>query len=313
MKTTRRQELRTNDLSQQIAQTGDYIKQHAVKLVALLIVVLGLAGGGYWTLHQRQVQEMDGWATLARSAVLAEIDTPIGVFESLAREARKPGLSAQAWLKVGDTAMARMWKARGPAADQLETESADNTDWPAKAEAAYKEVATRFPNDLTASGKAMVLLGVLAENQDDATKAGQWYSKITENELFAGTPFAEQATYRLANLAAWAEPVVFPDPVPTVPMSVESVDVSPMSIRPVAAPPPAVLETLKEQLKSQTPPAQAKPPAQPADGISPSEPAPADTPEQPAESQEPPPKSEPAVKPEPEQPQTSPGETGREP
>lgn len=217
MKTTRRQELRTNRLSQQIEEIGNYVKKNAVKLVVILVVVAAGIAGGYWVVHQREQRLMDGWATLSRTAVLADAGSPISVFESLARQDLQPALTAEALLKVGDAAATKLMNVDVSRVDATGNGPTDKTDWAVKAENAYAEVVKRFPNDLTASGKAMVLLGVLAEDKGNMEKAREWYQKVINNKRLAGTPFFEQATYRLARLERWSKPVVFPPPMQTVP------------------------------------------------------------------------------------------------
>lgn len=218
MKATRRQELRTNRLSQQIEQIGQYAKEHTISLVAAVAVGVVVIGAAYWYYAQRQRDVMDAWYALSGSAAAVDGDTPIETIESVARQDLQPALTAEALLRLGDKAMARLAPTGTANSGQAGDTAGAETDWSAKAGQAYLEVAERFrePAHVTASGKAMITLGVLAENADDAAKARQWYEQIISDERFAGTPFFENATYRLKNLDSWLKPVVFPGPTPTI-------------------------------------------------------------------------------------------------
>ncbi|MBN2561482.1 MAG: hypothetical protein JXQ75_11190 [Phycisphaerae bacterium] len=245
MKTERRQELRTNELSQQIEQIGDYVKENALVLTAVVVVAAIAVGGGFWYVNQQKKHLQDGWATLSKTAALADSGASVGVFESVALEDLSPGLTAEALLKVGDAAMASLMKPVGSDADSADVGPSDTTDWAAKAEGAYGEVVSRFPDNLTALGKAMILLGVVAEDRNDFEKARTRYKKVVDDKRFAPYPFLEQASYRLENLDSWATPVVFPPPQETVPQppageaDSSAASVTPTTIQPVAAEPDA--------------------------------------------------------------------------
>jgi hypothetical protein len=299
MKPVRRQELRTNQLSQQLGQIGAYIKKNKVTAAVMLVGVVAVVGGAYWRVHLRHRRVDDGWATLNRAAALVDEGSPISVFESIAEQELNPALTAEAWLKVGDVAMARLRESEDPSAESAQSGSAAETDWLAKARTAYTEVVTRCPDDLAASGKAMVLLGVLAENEDDSAQARKWYEEIVGNGRFEGTPFLAQASYRLDNLERWSEPVTFAAPEPAAPLLPLSDVQDPLlpepaiNLRPVEPPfldaaAPAEVEATVEPGDDAT-----APPDRPSDQAAPartdgSAAADAETPPTPAPQQEPP-------------------------
>jgi len=259
MKATRRQELRTNELS----QIGDYAKQNATKLVVTFAVIAVVLVGGYWFIHHQEQRVLDGWATLSRAAALADSDSSLGSLESVVQENLSPALTTEALLKIGDTAMVKLISPVDN--DGLTDVSTDTTEWSAKAVQAYTEVVTRFPTDTTASGKAMIMLGVLAENQGDTEKARGWYEKIVSNKQYADTPFFVQATYRLDNLAQWSTPVVFAAPMDTVPQppDVGSKDIS---VKPASPGSPTIrkLPSTPPQFEGKLPTAKKTPPLVPA-------------------------------------------------
>jgi hypothetical protein len=206
MRAERRQELRTNELAQQIDQVGDYVRKNATMLTAVVIIAAGVVGGIYWYASRQTSLKMAGWAALAQRNPPADAPVPVDAYREVAEENIDPVLSAHAWLKVGEAALAEMTK---PGA------AASGRDWQQIAEEAYQKVlAPGATNDLSLIGQAMIALGVLSENRSDMTKAGEWYKKLLADSRFADSPFALQAKFRLDGMAHWSSPVVFPPPPP---------------------------------------------------------------------------------------------------
>lgn len=213
MKTARRQELRTNDLSQQIDQFSAYVKQNAAVLTIIVCAAAILTAGGFWFVKNRHQQVMNGWALLSDNDVLKDPTGAIGQFRALAEEKRSPELTLAAWLRIGEIAMSQLASPESSAAG-----SAGKQQWSESAANAYNRVLTDYPNDITAVGQALIALGVLAEDQSNMEKARQYYQRVLDDSRFAETPFLAQAKYRLHGLANWSQPVVFaPAPV-TVPV-----------------------------------------------------------------------------------------------
>ena len=61
MKTTRRQELRTNDLSQQLAQIKDYVSTNMTAMTAVVVGAAVLTIGVYWFVAGRRATLMQAW------------------------------------------------------------------------------------------------------------------------------------------------------------------------------------------------------------------------------------------------------------
>ena len=253
MKTTRRQDLKTNELSQQIEQFRAYAKEHVGRLIAIGVVIVAAAAASYWYFHVREQRLMDGWTTLSGTEVLADGEASITVFESLAKEDLDPALTAEALLKVGDVAMGKITGPDASVDGPADPGAVDATHWNEKARTAYGEVVTRFRGNWTASGKAMLRLAVLAENQSDADTARSWYREIMEDERFAATLFHERASYRLANLDRWSTTVSFQQPVHTVP--------EPQDARPLGRPTSPSFPTSPRFLTSPNKPVPVRPPA----------------------------------------------------
>jgi hypothetical protein len=195
MKTARRQELRTNELSQQLDQISVYVKQNVAMLTIVIAVAAIVTAGGFWFVKSKQNQVMDGWAMLNDSEVLKDMSSAVGQFRTLAEEHRSPALTLAAWLRIGEIAMA---KVANPETSTAIGSSGPN--WSETALNAFSRVENDYPNDVSALGQAYISLGVLAENKSDNEKARQYYQKVVNDARFAGTPFVVQAKFRLEGL-----------------------------------------------------------------------------------------------------------------
>src|ERR1051325_2682403 len=115
MKAERRQELRTNELSQQIDHVGEYVKQNAAILTAIIIAAAAIVGGAFWYIKRQQSSLMNGWAVLSDRNASNEPGQRIDAYRDVANENLDPELTVQAWLRVGEAATMAMYKA--PKAD----------------------------------------------------------------------------------------------------------------------------------------------------------------------------------------------------
>ena len=222
MKTARRQELRTNELSQQIDQISDYVKQNAAMLTIIVAAAAILTAGGFWYVKGRQNRVMDGWAMLNDAEVLKDTRGAVDKFRDLADENRASALTLAAWLRIGELAMSRVANPDSAAAST-------DPNWAETAASAYTRVLEDFPNDVSAVGLARISLGVLAENKNDFDNARKSYKAILDDSRLADSAYAVQAKYRLAGLDRWSQPVAFapapivttaPDPLMTPPSAV---------------------------------------------------------------------------------------------
>jgi hypothetical protein len=220
MKTARRQELRTNELSQQIDQISDYVKQNAAMLTIIVTAAAILTAGGFWYVKSRQSRIMDGWAMLNDAEVLKDMRGAVDQFRTLAEENRSRALTLAAWLRIGEVSMSKVANPDpGAAADANWSETATN---------AYTRILEEFPDDISAVGLARVSLGVLAENKNEVDKARQQYQSVLDDSRLKESPFAGQARYRLDGLARWSTPIVFA-PAPPVTTSAPDLIMTPPS------------------------------------------------------------------------------------
>jgi len=214
MKTERRQELRTNELSEQIEQITDYVRRNGLLLSAVVLAAAVVFGGYFWYSSHRQAKANEAWASLSRMSREPDDAVVLSQIEAVANQDISPSLTAEALLLLGEKAMRKMAPTRSEAAQPAPE---DVAAWASKAKTAFESIIRRFPTEVTALGTAMMQLGVLHENQSEIAAAREIYEKIRSDARFQHTPFRALAEFRLARLDQWASPVVFPPALMTVP------------------------------------------------------------------------------------------------
>ncbi len=231
MKTARRQELRTNELSQQIDRLTDTLKQHGVLIVASVLAAIFIVFGGYWYLNHQAVIEDEGWSQLIPTAADEDIETVIERFRTVAEGDINPALSRAAWLSIGDRVLLELY---GPTpSNTVEKVEPDREKLLQTGQMAFTKVIDEESSDITARGRAMIGLGVLVENQGEIEKARTWYQNVIKDSRFDDSPFEIEATYRLAGLDTWSKPIEFPPPPP---IELVSTEPSNLNVNPVGTP-----------------------------------------------------------------------------
>lgn len=222
MRTERRQELRTNELSQQLRDAADYMKRNATTLTIGLVAAVVIVGGGFAYASSLKNQRAEAWNKLTLSGPDTDAVVRVEQAESVLQDEITPELSLQALLAIGDVSMREALDLK-PSTPALDAGAASSdVDWASRAKQAYSQILERFPEKPVPMGQAMIALGVLAENEGDVERARSWYQRVLDEERFALLPFRTHAEYRLTGLEHWSEPVVFPPPLMTVPVPVES-------------------------------------------------------------------------------------------
>lgn len=216
MKTTRRQELRTNELSQQIDQAGEYVKQNAAIFTLVLVIAAALVIGGFWYKNRQNTIEADAWGKLAAPVENEDAMTVIDRYQAVADEHISDAVTTTALLRVGDFALAEIANPT-PASEDGSQPGSDVAELTAKARAAFQKVIASASDDLTAFGHALMAMGIIEENAGQFDKARQWYDRLAKEKRLANTPFKAEAEYRLAGLDSWSQEVVFPPPPPMEP------------------------------------------------------------------------------------------------
>ncbi len=213
MKTERRQDLRTNELSTQLDEAGQYIKKNAVTLTIAVIAVVAVTAGGFAYHNSQENRRSDAWNAIDNFDPTIEPAEIIAQAEGVVAEDISPEITVAALLRIGDTAMQEY---ASPTLSEGGSDVAglsSGVDWIKKAETAYTRIVNDFASQEIAAGNAMIALGVLAENRSDTEGARKWYDQVLKNEQLAELPLLKQAQYRLAGLDSWSAPIVFPPPM----------------------------------------------------------------------------------------------------
>lgn len=243
MKAERRQELRTNELSEQIEQVRSYVRENSTRLLATVIGIVVIVSASVWYFRGRESKVAEGWRQFQEVASATSPSDRVDQLKAIAQQDVDSALTLQAWLAVGGIARNEMLNPTGSAA-VFDT----GPDWSEIARAAYQEVLDSFPERIPPAGESMIALGTLAEDSGDFDKARTLYEKVIGDARFDNTPFEQQAEFRLEGLDAWSVPVVFPPPKP-----------GPL---PVTAA-PTLIPTAAPTLIPTAPPTPAKPPPVP--------------------------------------------------
>lgn len=213
MRAERRQELKTNELAEQIEQVKAFAREHRATIAIVIAGAVIVFGGATWYTNNLQTRRSEAWNRFR------DVGKPVGVgaeppdaatridhYTDIANEKTEPALTLAAWLAVGD--VARNQVLNPPIAGTTESR-----DWRGIAERAYQKVLDDFPKKTPAVGAAMMALGALAEDVPDMETARKWYNRIIEDPRFENTPFVASAKFRLEHLEEWSLPVVFAPPI----------------------------------------------------------------------------------------------------
>lgn len=254
MKTARRQELRTNELSVQIDQITEQVKQNYTTILTIVLAVTVVAGGIYWYVTSTRNRLMEGWATLSVRGEQSDPERDISKFNEVISQNLDPKLNAAAYMKIGEAAMGQYTWPSSASTDAAPV--AGDAKWLDRAQSAYTSALASNVLDQNAQGAAMIHLGIIAENKGDFEKASEMYRRVTNDAKFAGTPFYSQADYRLKNVEQWKTPIVFapPPPKPQPTTAAASQPANPIVV-------PAIPQIVPEEAPKTPPPAPTTQPA----------------------------------------------------
>ncbi|MFQ5412406.1 MAG: tol-pal system YbgF family protein [Phycisphaerae bacterium] len=259
MKTARRQELRTNELSHQIDRLSETIKQHGLLIVASVFAAIFIVFGGYWYFNRQANLEDAGWSRLIPTATDENVESVIARFQAVAGEEINPALTRAAWLSVGDRILSELYGPKPTSPAENVGPEPNHEKLSQTAHMAFTKVIEEDADDLTARGRALLGLGILDENLGEIDKARGWYQRVIQDPRFDKSPFKIEATYRLAGLDQWSNPIEFPPPPP---IELVSSEPSNLEVKPVDGP---SFANLPPVLAERPPSATPVPTTQPAD------------------------------------------------
>ena len=272
MKTERRQELRTNQLSTQLDEIGQYAKKNAIALTVAVVAVVAVTVGGFAYHNSQENRRSDAWNAIDNYDPTLEPAEIVARAETVVADNISPEITVAALLRIGDAAMQEYAVPSLSKGDSGEAGPSSSPNWAEEAESAYTRILNDFADQEIAGGRAMIALGVLAENRGDGENARKWYDRVLKVERLADTPFPQQAQYRLSGLDSRLQPIEFPPPIagpmPDPPEVAKTT--APPKITPIDPPPfakqavrnagdPASQEPKDEAAKGASPPAAPKP------------------------------------------------------
>ena len=210
MKTARRQELRTNELAQSLDSISYYVKTNTTMFTVIVVAATVLVLVGYWFTTSRKSSIMESWAQVRQKPGAGDTaETVVDRLREVADKKIDPALTCEALMRVGTVSLNQLMipdkDAKSP-----------GRDWGQIAESTFNAIVKDFPNNQSAVATANISLGLIAEKRGEMSKAREYYNKIAQEKSFDGTPYADQAAFRLKNMDDWATPVVFAPPPPKI-------------------------------------------------------------------------------------------------
>lgn len=220
MKTDRRHELRTNDLSAFFVDANEWIKKRAatVSVVVVVVAVLFLV---FAFVRRSRVSSTDAaWQTMRQlSFTLDEAEASFITLDRLIDEAKDPDFRMTALLNKGKSSLALATLQ----AEGFRPEFLDG------AQEAYQTLLEAYPDCMPVLATALGGLASVEENRfvtdADLTHrdaARSYLEKLQNDTRFRGTPFQTEAARRLLTLdetfqvITMAEPLALPPAPPPV-------------------------------------------------------------------------------------------------
>jgi len=210
MKAERKQELRTNDLAQQIDSTVSYVKENGARLAAIVLGAAVVVAVFVWYSNHRRSRVDDALDSLYGPSVPDDPSARIRTFQSIIDDNVNADVTLAAWLRIGDEAIRQLTVPDEPLDDATTKPATEN--WPELARNAFERVESLAGDNLTARGRALFGLAWVAEYRYDFEAARKIYQRVLDDARFAGLPFHDQARYRLDHLKDWSSPIEFPPP-----------------------------------------------------------------------------------------------------
>lgn len=206
MKTARRHELQTNELSQQIDELLGYTQQHGWRILTAVVAVVVVVVAIYAFVNSRRSAVANGWAAYVKGPAGSSTAEQIAFYKDLADQDVEPMLTAASLFRAGQVALGESIKPTNS--------DSQRTDLLKQADGFYSQVTSRYSNLIVPASNARLAVGVVFENKGDFANAKDVYEKLVNEAKLKTYPAGLQAIYRLKNLTAWEPTITFPPPPP---------------------------------------------------------------------------------------------------
>jgi len=212
MKSSRRHELKANELAVQLEKAKQLLSKYGSQIAAVVVLIVVVIGIGLYLRVSGNTTRQYNWQQVGR--ILANDRSAVGIdLEQLAMQTSDPKLAAIAWKLHGDSLLAQLTITEG-----IERESLAE-----RIRQAYRQVIEKRDDNTVAAEASIIGLGVLAENLNQWQQAREYYRQLTSDGKFVDTPFGKLAEQRLADLDRLSKPVVFPTGKPILPTTQEAI------------------------------------------------------------------------------------------
>lgn len=231
MRSDRRHELQQNELSAQLERVSDTVKQNATLLTSVVVGAIVIVVAGVWFVNQRASAQSEAWSRLRPSAETTDTAALLAQYQAVANENVTPAITRSAYLQIGSTAMSELRRNR----PQTEAPNPERrAELREKAQKAFENVVANPGDDVTALGRALMGLGVLAEDAGKFDDARKFYEKVLAHDVLKTTPIGKEAAYRLNHMDEWATLIEFPEPVVPPMLAAPEADAAPGVFTPPA-------------------------------------------------------------------------------
>ena len=232
MKAEERHRLKKNELAEKFEELPEYLRQHGQKwLIALLVLILGLAGGFWWRNSKRsavtqrsdrlQSLVMQAWQLRADAAQRSQSgeqnsgadqnqfvlgsNSLVASLAGLAEQSPGSGVACTALLEEAKLLRSQLYfsdRQMNPGEKELLCN---------RVQKIYQTILQEFATDKLATGTAKLGLALLAEDRGQWNHAKEIYQEIADaaEGRWAGTIFPIHAKDRLALLDEISVPITF--------------------------------------------------------------------------------------------------------
>ncbi|MBN1345754.1 MAG: hypothetical protein JXQ73_23880 [Phycisphaerae bacterium] len=230
MKASRRQQLRTNELAQNLTQLVEFLKANTGSVLAGAAAVVVLVALGIYWYSANVSRKQQGWTQYYATQMSRTPEERLAALQQLASDYKDPVLASMALLSLGDGSLQQA-KApmRGPE---------DRQRLASQAIGAFNEIINNYPEQTLAVAGARFKLAGLAEDGHDWQEARRQYQAIISDKRFERLPQRQEAVEAEKRLEDLSQNVVFAPATTTGPTS-----------RKVATPPTAKAVSIKPTSK----------------------------------------------------------------
>lgn len=234
MKAKRRQELKTNDLAQQLEDLRKFISNYGNYLLGGLVVIVVIVVGARMYTGSRSKAVETGWGKIESASVAAAADVrgSVETLKGVAADTGDPMLQSTALLRAADLCYGSAVTFRTGPIDQERVNNAEDL---------YKRVLREHADNLIAAASSYAGLAAISETRFALTgdmthkeQARQYWAKLRDDERFNVWPQKAIALEKLNTLDERLAPVALVEAPPPPPL-------------------PIALELAEEQAKTETP------------------------------------------------------------